>query len=99
MTQPHEWCRTLEHDGTTILLMRGWNDDFDRPAMTTTFQIDHLIAGDTDFGQTTITTIRNDENDEPFTDREWEEYCEIPAVRERVDQVISNILKSQHALH
>jgi len=99
MSHPHEWCRTLEHHGTTVLLMRGWNGEYERPMMTTTFQIDHLIAGDTDFGQTSITHMKTDEDAEPFTDREWEEYCAPEAVQERVDQVVSSVLGHQHALH
>lgn len=62
MPHPHEWCRTLGRNGTTLLLMRGWNDEEERPMMAATLQIDHIIAGDTDFCQTTFTHMKNDED-------------------------------------
>jgi len=99
MTQPHDWCRTVECDGTTVLLMRGWNDEYDRPMMSTTFQIDHFIAGDTEFGETTVSAMKEEEDAPPFTDREWLEYCQPDAVYSRVHQVVSCVLRATDALH
>lgn len=98
MSLPHDWCRTLEQDGTTILLMRGWNETYERPQMTTTFQLDHFVAGDTILGETTLTAMKPND-DTPFTDSDWEQYCAPEAVAERVDQLVSAVLGSQNALH
>lgn len=98
MTQPHDWCRAVQHQGTTILLMRGWNNEYDRPQMTTTFQLDHFVAGDTILGETTLTHMRTND-DAPFSDSDWEQYCTPETVAGRVDQVVSAVLGSQNALH
>ncbi|MCD1628441.1 hypothetical protein [Marinobacter shengliensis] len=98
MTKPQDWCRIVEYDGSCILLMRGWNDEHDVTCMSTTFQLDHFVVGDTEFGETTISHLKPDQEDQ-FTDQEWEAYCEPENVAERIDCVVAALLKSQGAVH
>ena len=99
MQQPFSWCHTLDYQGTTILLTRGYDYQRECYLLSTTFMPDHLLPYECSFAQATLSTTREDGNEAPFTQEEWQAYCERDAVIERVSKTVTSMLKTDKALH
>ena len=95
--EQNEWCRIVEVDGNSVLLMRTYSQEHEMEALATTFRMDHFLGESAIAGEVTIHMMRDEEQFEEgeeiprYSDEEWEIFCQPENVQERVYNVLNMV--------